>query len=111
MNTGVTLASLKLLGTVPFEIDALKIVDKGSDIRCFIDCNTEMGMLKGPVAFLAFNLLISSSISFLVIGENLKFSSTLSGIKSSGDVHVEGMEDAIFLPTFSLHEIYLEFQY
>jgi len=47
LNTGITLAILKLLGTIPDEKEALNNISNGLDITCFISFSAVTGMLEG----------------------------------------------------------------
>ena len=67
LNTGITLASLRLLGTMPVEMEVLKRISNGLEITLLIIFNIETNILKGPVA-LSF-LRISFSISIAVVGK------------------------------------------
>ena len=61
--TGITLATLSLLGTTPVGKEQLKRHVKGPDRRDFNIFNIFVGRLYGPVDLDGFKLLISSSIS------------------------------------------------
>ena len=67
LNTGITLASLKLLGTMPVEMEVLKIISNGLEITLLIIFNIETSFLKGHVA-LSF-IRISFSIYIAVMGK------------------------------------------
>ena len=60
LNTGITLASLKLLGTMPVEMEVLKRISNVLEITLLIIFNIETSIIKGPVAISFFR------ISFLI---------------------------------------------
>ena len=74
MKTGVTLASLRLLGNIFFEIIQFVTFAIGCDIILDASFNILGGSESTPVAFLGFNELRCYLISFSVTCFKLKFS-------------------------------------
>lgn len=66
---GITLAILNLAGTIPVEKDILKINSSGLDNKPFSVFNISVGILKGPEDLPEASVEITSSISFVVVGE------------------------------------------
>ena len=50
LKTGMMLASLKSVGTVPVENEVLKRISNGLEITDFRSLSMSMGILKGPTA-------------------------------------------------------------
>ena len=92
LNTGITLATLKLLGTIPNEKEALNNISNGLDITCFISFSAVIGMLEGPQALPALRLAISISICVAVTGKIKKLSGFDVLRYSSDDLITFGIE-------------------
>ena len=61
LNTAITLTSLKLLETMPVEMEVLKRISNGLEITLLIIFNIETSIVNGPVALSFFRIFYRSN--------------------------------------------------
>ena len=70
LKTGITLATLKLSGTIPVAKELLNKSSNGFEIGFFNIFSSLVGILFGPLALLEFNELMTSSSWSAVVGRD-----------------------------------------